>query len=113
MAATITSTARSIDEEYDRFVDARARRAETYESHFDEKIPFFEACLPIEEFARRGPRYPALRPDETVGLTDPRTGRRPVRRGAASAGEPAGRQLQPGRIPEPSASLASRRASCE
>jgi methylenetetrahydrofolate--tRNA-(uracil-5-)-methyltransferase len=40
-------------EEYERFVDA-VLSAEMYESHFDESVPFFEACLPIEELARRG-----------------------------------------------------------
>ncbi|HZV79632.1 MAG TPA: methylenetetrahydrofolate--tRNA-(uracil(54)-C(5))-methyltransferase (FADH(2)-oxidizing) TrmFO [Candidatus Binatus sp.] len=41
------------------------------------KVPYFEACLPIEEMARRGVdtlRYGPLKP---VGLVDPRTGRRP------------------------------------
>ncbi|MGE5674128.1 MAG: methylenetetrahydrofolate--tRNA-(uracil(54)-C(5))-methyltransferase (FADH(2)-oxidizing) TrmFO [Mycobacterium leprae] len=43
----------------------------------DQKVCFFEGCLPVEEMARRGPdvlRYGPLKP---VGLTDPRTGRRP------------------------------------
>ncbi len=43
----------------------------------DEKVSYFEGCLPVEEMARRGPdvlRYGPLKP---VGLTDPRTGRRP------------------------------------
>ena len=42
-----------------------------------EKGAFFEACLPIEELARRGVdalRFGAMKP---VGLTDPRTGRWP------------------------------------
>ncbi|MBV8365297.1 MAG: methylenetetrahydrofolate--tRNA-(uracil(54)-C(5))-methyltransferase (FADH(2)-oxidizing) TrmFO [Candidatus Eremiobacteraeota bacterium] len=41
------------------------------------KVPYFEACLPIEEMARRGEdtlRYGPLKP---VGLIDPRTGKRP------------------------------------
>ncbi len=63
-------------EEYERFVEA-LRTAEIHEPHFDEKIPFFEGCLPIEEMARRGLetlRYGPLRP---VGLKDPRTGETP------------------------------------
>ena len=42
-----------------------------------EDANFFEGCLPVEEIARRGPdslRFGPLRP---VGLTDPRTGKRP------------------------------------
>ena len=51
--------------------------APTYESHIDEKVPFFEACLPIEELARRGRETLRFGPMKPVGLTDPRTGRRP------------------------------------
>lgn len=63
-------------DEYERFVDA-ILSAESYESHFDEKIPFFEACLPIEELARRGRDTLRFGPLKPVGLEDPRTGRRP------------------------------------
>ena len=42
--------------------------AESYESHFDEKIPFFEACLPIEELARRGRETLRFGPLKPVGL---------------------------------------------
>jgi methylenetetrahydrofolate--tRNA-(uracil-5-)-methyltransferase len=63
-------------EEYERFVDA-VLSAETYDSHFDEGIPFFEACLPIEELARRGRETLRFGPMKPVGLTDPRTGRWP------------------------------------
>lgn len=63
-------------EQYEAFVDA-ILGAQTYESHFDEKIPFFEACLPIEELARRGRETLRFGPMKPVGLDDPRTGRRP------------------------------------
>lgn len=63
-------------EQYDLFVDA-ILNAEAYESHFDEAIPFFEACLPIEELARRGRDTLRFGPMKPVGLDDPRTGRRP------------------------------------
>lgn len=62
--------------EYEQFVDA-ILSAEKYESHFDEKIPFFEACLPVEELARRGRDTLRFGPLKPVGLTDPRTGRTP------------------------------------
>ena len=62
--------------QYDQFINA-VRLAGSYESHFDEKIPFFEACLPIEELARRGTETLRFGPMKPVGLTDPRTGRRP------------------------------------
>lgn len=38
---------------------------------------FFEACLPIEEIARRGRDTLRFGPMKPMGLTDPRTGRRP------------------------------------
>ncbi len=42
-----------------------------------DRTRLFEACLPIEELARRGPLTMAFGPLKPVGLTDPRTGRRP------------------------------------
>jgi methylenetetrahydrofolate--tRNA-(uracil-5-)-methyltransferase len=63
-------------EQYERFVDA-ILSAQTYESHFDEKIPFFEGCLPIEELAKRGRETLRFGPMKPVGLDDPRTGRWP------------------------------------
>src|SRR4029079_16338647 len=63
-------------EEYDRFFDALIA-AEVHPFKEFEKAFFFEGCLPIEELARRGRdtlRFGAMKP---VGLTDPRTGRRP------------------------------------
>ena len=62
--------------EYESFLDALLA-AESYQSHFDEKIPFFEACLPLEELARRGRETLRFGPMKPVGLTDPRTGRWP------------------------------------
>lgn len=70
-------------EEYGRFLDALLS-AVSAEAHIagDEaihlgQIPFFEACLPIEELARRGPETLRFGPMKPVGLTDPRTGQRP------------------------------------
>ena len=41
------------------------------------KMVFFEMCVPIEELARRGPKTLSFGPMKPIGLTDPRTGRRP------------------------------------
>jgi methylenetetrahydrofolate--tRNA-(uracil-5-)-methyltransferase len=67
--------------EYERFVD-ELTAAETVESHIPESFidndtPYFEACLPIEEIARRGRDTLRFGPMKPMGLTDPRTGRRP------------------------------------
>ena len=39
--------------------------------------PWFEGCLPVEVMAARGPETLRFGPMKPVGLTDPRTGRRP------------------------------------
>lgn len=63
-------------EEYDRFFDALTA-AEVHPLKDFEKAVFFEGCLPIEELARRGRDTLRFGPMKPVGLTDPRTGRRP------------------------------------
>ena len=64
------------EEEYRAFYDA-LMSAEAVQSHEFEDANYFEACLPIEELARRG--YDTLRfgPMKPVGLIDPRAGKRP------------------------------------
>jgi len=64
--------------EYQTFI-AALRTAEKIElKQFEQEDPhFFEMCLPIEELARRGDQALAFGPMRPVGLTDPRTGRRP------------------------------------
>jgi len=71
---------------YNRFVDA-LRSAERiqlkeFEVELEEGVAagahqYFEGCLPVEILARRGRRALAFGPMRPVGLTDPRTGRRP------------------------------------
>jgi methylenetetrahydrofolate--tRNA-(uracil-5-)-methyltransferase len=62
-------------EQYYAFVDALLA-AERYEAHIpQDKCPYFEACLPIEEIARRGPDTLRFGPMKASGLDDPRTGR--------------------------------------
>lgn len=65
-------------DDYERFV-AELLAAEKAELRdFERNDPrFFEGCLPVEELARRGERTLAFGPLRPVGLTDPRTGRRP------------------------------------
>lgn len=65
-------------DEYERFVDA-VLAAETIELRDFEREDehFFEGCLPIEQIASRGRDSLAFGPMRPVGLTDPRTGRRP------------------------------------
>jgi len=63
-------------EQYDRFLDALLQ-AQPHEAHIAGDTPYFEACLPIEEIARRGRDTLRFGPMKPVGLVDPRTGRRP------------------------------------
>jgi len=63
-------------EQYERFVDALLA-AESRSPHIQEDIPYFEACLPIEEQARRGRDTLRFGPMKPTGLVDPRTGVRP------------------------------------
>jgi methylenetetrahydrofolate--tRNA-(uracil-5-)-methyltransferase len=62
--------------EYERFLD-ELTAAQAVESHIPNDTPYFEACLPIEEIARRGRDTLRFGPMKPMGLTDPRTGRRP------------------------------------
>jgi methylenetetrahydrofolate--tRNA-(uracil-5-)-methyltransferase len=61
--------------QYDRFLDALLA-GQSVPAHIPEDAtPFFEACLPVEEIARRGRDTLRFGPMKPVGLTDPRTGR--------------------------------------
>jgi methylenetetrahydrofolate--tRNA-(uracil-5-)-methyltransferase len=62
--------------EYDAFI-AALKQADVYEGHDWEAVPYFEGCLPIEVMAARGEETLRFGPMKPIGLTDPRTGRRP------------------------------------
>lgn len=64
--------------EYDRFVRELVGAETIALRDFEREDPnFFEACLPVEVLGRRGDQALAYGPLKPVGLTDPRTGRRP------------------------------------
>lgn len=64
-------------EQYERFVNA-ILTAESVPFHIEQDRPcYFEACLPIEETARRGIDTLRFGPMKPMGLVDPRTGKRP------------------------------------
>ncbi len=64
------------DEGYHAFIRALCE-AEKVEARAFEDVRYFEGCLPCEVMAERGPETLAFGPMKPVGLTDPRTGRRP------------------------------------
>ena len=64
------------EEEYARFYNELIEAKSVPLQRFEE-TRWFEACLPIEELARRGVDTLRFGPMKPVGLTDPRTGRQP------------------------------------
>lgn len=63
-------------DEYDRFIEELLAADRVISRDFESK-ELFQACQPIEEIARAGHDAPRFGPLKPVGLTDPRTGRRP------------------------------------
>lgn len=63
--------------QYDTFYNALMAAEKVQPKEF-EKIPYFEACIPIEVMAERGRQTMLFGPLKPVGLVDPRTGRRPT-----------------------------------
>ena len=66
-----------LDEAQYRAFVAELRAAEKVTPHAFEEPRYFEGCLPIEVMAERGEDTLAYGPMKPVGLTDPRTGKRP------------------------------------
>ena len=64
-------------EQYEAFVDALLAAASAPAHIAQDGVRYFEACIPIEEIARRGRDTLRFGPMKPMGLTDPRTGRRP------------------------------------
>jgi methylenetetrahydrofolate--tRNA-(uracil-5-)-methyltransferase len=63
--------------EYDEFLAALDAAEKSGFKEWETDTPYFEGCLPIEVMAGRGRMTLAYGPMKPVGLTDPRTGRRP------------------------------------
>ncbi|MGH6950395.1 MAG: methylenetetrahydrofolate--tRNA-(uracil(54)-C(5))-methyltransferase (FADH(2)-oxidizing) TrmFO, partial [Vitreimonas sp.] len=63
--------------QYEAFVAALLAGAKTEFKDWEKSTPYFEGCLPIEVMAERGIDTLRFGPMKPVGLTDPRTGRRP------------------------------------
>lgn len=63
--------------QYERFIAALNAGEKTEFKDFEKSTPYFEGCLPIEVMAERGADTLRFGPMKPVGLTDPRTGKRP------------------------------------
>jgi len=64
------------EEEYHEFINALVEGEKVPLSSFED-VKYFQACLPAEVMAERGPLTLAFGPMKPMGLTDPRTGERP------------------------------------
>jgi methylenetetrahydrofolate--tRNA-(uracil-5-)-methyltransferase len=64
-------------DQYERFLDALLEAASVPAHIAADSACYFEACLPIEELARRGRETLRFGPMKPMGLADPRDGRRP------------------------------------
>jgi methylenetetrahydrofolate--tRNA-(uracil-5-)-methyltransferase len=64
-------------DEYVAFVEALLAGEKTEFKEWEASTPYFEGCLPVEVMAARGADTLRYGPMKPVGLTDPRTGRRP------------------------------------
>src|SRR5690349_14007293 len=64
-------------DEYVAFVEALIAGEKTEFKEWERSTPYFEGCLPIEVMASRGIDTLRWGPMKPVGLTDPRSGRRP------------------------------------
>src|SRR5687767_14134930 len=63
-------------EEYETFIDTLTAADQFHGHEFDE-VPYFEACMPVEEMAKRGRETLRFGPLKPVGLSAPRSGDRP------------------------------------
>ncbi|WP_428408873.1 methylenetetrahydrofolate--tRNA-(uracil(54)-C(5))-methyltransferase (FADH(2)-oxidizing) TrmFO [Hyphococcus sp.] len=65
------------EDQYAAFLNALITGEKTEFKDWEKLTPYFEGCLPIEVMAERGPDTLRFGPMKPVGLTDPRTGKRP------------------------------------
>jgi methylenetetrahydrofolate--tRNA-(uracil-5-)-methyltransferase len=65
------------DAEYKAFVAALIAGDKTEFKEWEKSTPYFEGCLPIEVMASRGEETLRFGPMKPVGLSNPKTGRRP------------------------------------
>ncbi len=63
--------------QYGAFIDALLSGDKTEFREWEKSTPYFEGCLPIEVMAARGRETLRFGPMKPVGLTDPRSARRP------------------------------------
>ncbi len=65
------------ENEYRAFIDALLAGEKTEFKEWEKSTPYFEGCLPVEVMAARGFETLRFGPMKPVGLSDPKSGRRP------------------------------------
>jgi methylenetetrahydrofolate--tRNA-(uracil-5-)-methyltransferase len=63
--------------QYNAFLDALIAGEKTVFKEWEANTPYFDGCLPVEVMAERGRETLRFGPMKPVGLSDPRTGKRP------------------------------------
>ncbi|HEU5483197.1 MAG TPA: methylenetetrahydrofolate--tRNA-(uracil(54)-C(5))-methyltransferase (FADH(2)-oxidizing) TrmFO, partial [Sphingomicrobium sp.] len=63
--------------QYEAFVQALVDGEKTEFKEWERDTPYFEGCMPVEVMAERGVETLRYGPMKAVGLSDPRSGRRP------------------------------------
>ena len=98
--------------QYEAFLDALLS-ASSVPAHIEQdQVKYFEACLPIEELARRGRDTLRFGPMKPMGLDRPAHRAKAVRRGSIAQRKRAQRKLQPGGISRTTCASATRSGSC-
>jgi methylenetetrahydrofolate--tRNA-(uracil-5-)-methyltransferase len=64
-------------DEYEAFIDALLAGEKSSFKEWEASTPYFDGCLPVEVMAERGRDTLRFGPMKPVGLSDPRTGKRP------------------------------------
>src|SRR5690242_1686798 len=64
-------------DQYEAFIDALLAGDKTEFKEWEANTPYFDGCLPIEVMAARGRETLRFGPMKPVGLTEPKSGRRP------------------------------------
>ena len=65
------------EEQYFTFIDGLIAADKTIFKEWEKDTPYFEACLPIEVMAERGPMTLAFGPMKPIGLTNPHSEEQP------------------------------------
>ena len=65
------------EDQYNAFIAAMLAAEKMEFKEWEANTPYFDGCMPIEVMAERGHDTPRFGPMKPVGLTDPKTGKRP------------------------------------